>query len=323
MILKKIAKDFRRYYRDSLAGKGLDIKYFNCQIGGELCAELINNSWFVQFILNKKLNLRHKKISIFSVNGSRLSIFLNKSDIKLFYTFENVHVYQSPWELYKDQLLQDKRIKLSIGFDYIDHPKYIRFPYWIVTMFQPNDTLNSILNTCKNIEDNRNNSVREKFCAFICREDYFGDRAKFADIISEIDSLHFPGKFRHNDDELITSFNDNKIEYLRQFKFNLCLENSDNNGYVTEKIFDAIKAGCIPIYWGSENRPEPEILNQDRILFLKLNGDNSEVLKKINLLNTDPKAYTEFINQPIFQPNASEKIYVFFELLENKLMLII
>ena len=25
------------------------------------------------------------------------------------------------------------------------------------------------------------------------------------------------------------------------------------NGYVTEKIFDAFKAGCVPVYWGAEN----------------------------------------------------------------------
>jgi hypothetical protein len=25
------------------------------------------------------------------------------------------------------------------------------------------------------------------------------------------------------------------------------------NGYLTEKIFDSFKAGCVPIYWGAEN----------------------------------------------------------------------
>jgi hypothetical protein len=319
MILKKNAKDFLRYYKDSLAGKGLEIKYFNCQIGGELCAELINNSWFVQFITNKNLNPQHKKISIFSVNGSRLSVFLNRSDIKLFYTFENVHVYLSPWRLYEDLMLKDKRINLSIGFDYLDNYKYIRFPYWITTMLQPTDSLNSIQNIINSIEGNKNSINREKFSAFICRLDYFGDRAKFADLVAQINPINFPGNFRHNDDSLQKNYNDDKIEYLKQFKFNLCPENSDNNGYVTEKIFDAIKAGCIPIYWGSENNPEPEILNQSRILFLKLDEDNTDVINKIKFLNENPQAYQEFVNQTVFQPNAAEHIYGFFERLEIKL----
>jgi hypothetical protein len=186
-------------------------------------------------------------------------------------------------------------------------------------MFQPTDSLNSIQNICNSIEGIKNNINREKYCAFICRYDYFGDRAKFADLVAQINPINFPGNFRHNDDSLQINYNDDKIEYLKQFKFNLCPENSDNNGYVTEKIFDAIKAGCIPIYWGSENKPEPEILNQSRILFLKLNGDNTDVINKIRFLNENPQAYQEFVNQPVFQPNAAEQIYGYFERLEDKL----
>ena len=43
-----------------------------------------------------------------------------------------------------------------------------------------------------------------------------------------------------------------KTETLKQYKFSICYEGaSDQNGYVTEKIFGSMAAGCIPIYWGA------------------------------------------------------------------------
>lgn len=45
-----------------------------------------------------------------------------------------------------------------------------------------------------------------------------------------------------------------KYDVLKQHRFNFCLENiQGEQGYITEKIFDAFEAGCIPIYLGSSN----------------------------------------------------------------------
>lgn len=46
----------------------------------------------------------------------------------------------------------------------------------------------------------------------------------------------------------------NKQEVLLQYKFCICYENVQQlPGYVTEKIFDCLLAGCIPVYWGAPN----------------------------------------------------------------------
>ena len=48
-----------------------------------------------------------------------------------------------------------------------------------------------------------------------------------------------------------------KFEIYAKSKFSICFENArDIPGYVTEKIFDCLFAGCVPIYWG-----EPAIEN--------------------------------------------------------------
>ena len=43
---------------------------------------------------------------------------------------------------------------------------------------------------------------------------------------------------------------------LKNYKFTLCLENAIFPGYVTEKIFDALFAGSIPIYYGAPDITE-------------------------------------------------------------------
>ncbi len=45
----------------------------------------------------------------------------------------------------------------------------------------------------------------------------------------------------------------NKINTLSQYKFALCYENTEQNGYITEKIFDALAAKTVPIYLGAPN----------------------------------------------------------------------
>lgn len=52
-----------------------------------------------------------------------------------------------------------------------------------------------------------------------------------------------------------------KLETLSRYRFTYCYENArDITGYLTEKLFDALMAGSIPIYWG-----DPDV--QQRVPF--------------------------------------------------------
>lgn len=45
-----------------------------------------------------------------------------------------------------------------------------------------------------------------------------------------------------------------KGEVLRHSKFSYCYENSRGlSNYITEKIFDSLVNGCVPVYWGADN----------------------------------------------------------------------
>jgi hypothetical protein len=279
------------------------------------------NHWLYRFIVNRiGLNKYTKeKLSIFGVNGYRAAIHINKDRFKIFYTVENVHDKGSYWERYEDLLIPDKSISLSLGFDYIDNPKYLRFPFWLMSVFEPEDNYDQIKQKCDQISNPRNIKERDGFCSFICRNDYNGDRNFFLNLINSIDMVDCPSTFMHNDNSLLLKHNNNKISYLTNYKFNLCPENSNYKGYVTEKIFDAICSGCLPIYWGAENNPEPDILNHNAIFFLR-KDDNSSVLREIEYLHNNPNKYIKFASQQRLKKDAPEIIYTYFQQLETKII---
>jgi len=46
----------------------------------------------------------------------------------------------------------------------------------------------------------------------------------------------------------------NKHGVLKNSKFSICYENVKNQpNWITEKIFDSLLAGCVPVYWGADN----------------------------------------------------------------------
>ncbi len=48
-----------------------------------------------------------------------------------------------------------------------------------------------------------------------------------------------------------TTWWDRKLALLQDYKFNICFENTAYPHYCTEKIWHAIAAGCLPIYYGA------------------------------------------------------------------------
>jgi hypothetical protein len=49
---------------------------------------------------------------------------------------------------------------------------------------------------------------------------------------------------------------EDKISTMSNYRFALCVENIVYPGYITEKIFDCLFAGCIPIYYGAPDIQE-------------------------------------------------------------------
>jgi hypothetical protein len=71
-----------------------------------------------------------------------------------------------------------------------------------------------------------------------------------------------------------------KIEILNGYRFNLCMENTNCDHYCTEKIWDAIHAGCLPIYYGKNNRIYDDF-PRDSFLDVAEHADISDLLDHV------------------------------------------
>jgi hypothetical protein len=82
-----------------------------------------------------------------------------------------------------------------------------------------------------------------------------------------------------------------KGDVYRTTRYAVCYENTrDLPGYVTEKIFDALVHGCVPVYWGPEDIADlvPERCFIDRRKF----GDTAELHG--HLTRIDEQQYSRF-----------------------------
>ena len=266
----------------------------------------------------------HQRINLFSCfQHPQLFLRFYKGK-KIFFSGENlqssmVHRFDP---IYKDHRINE--VDLALGFEFRSESNYYRFPLWITQndFIHPEWTLDEIQAKINQLNDSsiRLSPGRTKFASQISSHDRGGVRSILLDLLASIGQIDCAGHFRNNTDELKTVYGDHKEEYLRKYRFNLCPENSLGEGYITEKVFDSISTGCIPIYWGEYL--EPGILNPEAILRYE-KGKEQELYERIRLLWEDEVAYRDFVEIPPFVDGAAEKIYQIIQGLYDKLSLVL
>jgi alpha-1,4-fucosyltransferase len=83
-------------------------------------------------------------------------------------------------------------------------------------------------------------------------------------------------------------------------------ENTHTKDYVTEKVYDALAAGCVPIYWGAPNfeqyLPQPNaVINATKFSNL------SQLIVELERLASNETAYSQHLEwktQPMHQLSA-------------------
>lgn len=95
-----------------------------------------------------------------------------------------------------------------------------------------------------------------------------------------------------------------KSVVLSQYKYCICYENMRAPGYVTEKIFDCMMAGCVPIYWGADNITE--YVSKDCFIDRNDFKNNEELYNYIITItpeqyNTYLAAITRYLNSEFAQ----------------------
>lgn len=106
-----------------------------------------------------------------------------------------------------------------------------------------------------------------------------------------------------------------KLTVLAKFKYSLCFENArEIPGYITEKIFDSLIAGCVPVYWGAPNISDhiPPNCYIDYRQFLKSPHSLSALNEFLNGIdeakwNLYQTAIANFLQSPAVKPFSADE----------------
>jgi len=256
------------------------------------------DSWLERFS-------RHHNIQPFtlcSVFGERQEI--RKQSPLVFFSCENL---QDRFTEYQDHL---KGIAdLRIGFEHNTDSDYFRFPLWLLYYTDPESH-----NPGKKFTELMNREWRGPrpiSCSLIARHDNRGNGAGLRQLAGEtlesVTNVEYAGTFNNNTTRLTQEYDNHTNYYLRDCLFNICLENSNERGYVTEKIWRPLLNGAIPIYWGANMTPEPEVLNPNS--FIPFNPEAPlQTANKVNQLLSNDRERQSFVNQRKTQPQAEDWI---------------
>ncbi|GAA9239330.1 glycosyltransferase family 10 [Helicobacter pylori] len=233
----------------------------------------------------------------------------------------------------------------AIGFDELDfNDRYLRMPLYYAYLHYKallvNDTTSPYKlkalytlkkpshcfkenhpNLCALIH-NESDPLKRGFASFVASNPNAPKRNAFYDALNSIEPVTGGGAVRNTLGYKV----ENKNEFLSQYKFNLCFENSQGYGYVTEKILDAYFSHTIPIYWGSPSVAKD--FNPKSFVNVHDFKDFDEAIDYVRYLHTHPNAYLDMLYEnPLntldgkavfYQDLSFEKILAFFKtILEN------
>jgi alpha(1,3/1,4) fucosyltransferase len=196
---------------------------------------------------------------------------------------------------------------------YLDDPRHLRLPFYV--------TYGDAQSIVKGQEDPAQILAQKtKFCSFVVGNHHprkNKNRAEFFHRLSKYKRVDSGGRFLNNIGGPVPGWSGGKVRFLRDYKFNIAFENAAIPGYTTEKLFEAMQARTLGIYWG-----DPLVSREfNPRSFLNYADFPSEeaLIERIIELDRDDAKYLEYVREPYFhadRPNESfdrERLLNFFE----------
>ncbi|MFP6188867.1 glycosyltransferase family 10 domain-containing protein [Helicobacter pylori] len=266
--------------------------------------------------------------------GSARKILSYQNTKRVFYTGEN-------------EVPNFNLFDYAIGFDELDfNNRYLRMPLYYANLHYEAELVNDTTspyklqpdslytlkkpthhfkenhpNLCA-VVNNESDPLKRGFASFVASNPNAPKRNAFYDTLNSIEPVTGGGAVKNT-----LGYNvKNKSEFLSQYKFNLCFENSQGYGYVTEKIIDAYFSHTIPIYWGSPSVAKD--FNPKSFVNVHDFKNFDEAIDYVRYLHTHKNAYLDMLYEnPLntldgkayfYQDLSFKKILDFFKtILEN------
>ena len=192
-----------------------------------------------------------------------------------------------------------------------DKTKMIYIPYYVLSFqerFQngPNHLIKSKSYNPKEIL-----KTKTKFCAFLYHNCEIKYRNKFFFILNKYKKVDALGtclgkpskeeydRFFFKDKE--ASYHDRAVQKYKPYKFVICFESNKKNGYISEKIVNAMLANCIPIYYGADDVTEH--FNEKCFVNANKFSEFEECVKFIKEIDNDKSLYLKMLKENWIKTN--------------------
>ena len=243
-----------------------------------------SNNYFVS-LLEKHCHVilddTNPEFLFFSVFGFKHLKYINA--VRIQYIAENLR--PNYWES-----------DFSISFDYEDCGfKNIRLPLYIM--------YGGIARLLEKKIYLSNADVKPKFCNLISSNPNAEFRNKFFNLLNSRKHVDSGGGHLNNIGYKVQD----KLQFINDYRFTISFENSSFPGYTTEKIYESMIAGSIPIYWG--NKRISEEFNTKSFINIHDYKNLNDVVQHIMELENDADMYNKLYSQPWIIPQIQKNYF--------------
>ncbi len=218
---------------------------------------------------------------------------------------------------------------LTLGFDRIDDPRYIRYPNYYNEKVRITDNPREGQGEC--------NPNKKTFACFLVSNGYHDligyngkqmEGTKLRDNLfhklSEYKWVASGGNHLNNIGAPVPRKNSKTMEWVSQCKFMISYENQYHNGYLTEKVFLVYWGGALPIYWGDKTAIAD--INKDAVIYADDFKTEKDLIEYIKKVDNDDELYCKIWNQHLivdpevnYEKKRDELRKKLFEIIDSKL----
>jgi hypothetical protein len=174
---------------------------------------------------------------------------------------------------------------------------FVKCPLFVIFLITNIRIMKEIENANRPIPE----EIPPNFASIILSNAYHGkERLQFYNTIKKEIPVFSGGKYDNNVAFVVPgSYNSNEmVDFYRRGKFAITMENNDKPYYITEKLVNGIRAGVIPIYWGSSR--VTEFFNPRRFIHLSKEPTKEEVSGIITRMkNMTNDEFIDIIREPV------------------------
>lgn len=145
---------------------------------------------------------------------------------------------------------------------------------------------------------------KTKFCCMLVSNPNSKERINFFNALSKIKKVDSGGSYLNNIGYTI----EDKMAFIKDYKFVFAFENSSYPGYTTEKILEPLITNCIPIYWGN-SRIEKDF-NADCFVNASNYSDYESLIEKLMEIDNQDNKAIAMITQKKVAENANDHLLI-------------